>query len=75
MANRTAQIQIRVTPREKQTIRRLAEASGQDLSSYMLSRALPSNRLRFQELLRALAEAEDHRIPLAGLNDLLTSLA
>ncbi len=75
MATRSAHVQIRVTPGEKQTLKRLAQAAGQDLSGYMLARALPSNRLRFEEILRSLGEEEDHRFALAELNDFLTALA
>jgi hypothetical protein len=75
MATRTQQLQIRVTPQEKRALRRLAKDAGLDLSSYVLGRALPSNRLRFKELVRSLGEGEDHRFALAELNDLLTGLA
>jgi len=75
MQSRSAYLQIRVTPAEKRTLRRLAGAAGKDLSSYVLSRALPSNRLRFEETVRALAEDEDHGYALATLNDFLTALA
>lgn len=74
MAIRSAHLQIRVTPGEKKTLRRLAQAAGQDLSSFVLARALPSNRLRFQEILRAVGK-DDHRFALAELNDFLTALA
>jgi len=74
MALRSSHLQIRVTPGEKDTLKRLAQAAGQDLSSFVLARSLPSNRLRFQEILRALAQ-EDHRFALAELNDFLTALA
>lgn len=74
MAIRSAHLQIRVTPEEKKTLRRLAQAAGQDLSSFVLARALPSNRLRFQGILRAL-DKDDHRFALAELNDFLTALA
>ena len=74
MATRSSHLQIRVTPGEKKTLKRLAQAAGQDLSSFVLARALPSNRLRFQEILRALGE-DDHRFALAELNDFLTALA
>jgi len=75
MATRSEQLQIRVTPQEKETIRRLADSAGLDLSGYVLGRALPSNRLRFEAVIRALGEGGDHRYALAGLNDLLTGLA
>jgi uncharacterized protein (DUF1778 family) len=75
MVTRSAHLQIRVTPGEKRTLKQLAQAAGQDLSSYVLSRALPANRLRFEEILCALGEEADHRFALAELNDFLTALA
>ena len=50
MARKTAQLQIRVTPEEKRTIQRLAKQAGQDISSWVLSRVLPEEAERFQEL-------------------------
>lgn len=75
MHTRSAYLQVRVTPAEKKTLKRFARVAGKDLSSYVLSRALPSNRLRFEGIVRALAEDEDHRYALAALNDFLTALA
>jgi hypothetical protein len=77
MANRSSYVQIRVTAAEKARLRRLADAAGRDLSSYVLARALPANRLRFRELLEVL-EGEGEagaRLALAELNDFLTTLA
>ncbi len=76
MPTRSAHLQIRVTPDEKRSLKRLARSAGQDLSSYVLTRALPSNRLRFEEILRsAVGDEEDRRFALAELNDFLTALA
>ena len=75
MATRSAHLQIRISPEDKRTLKRLARAAGQELSSYVLSRALPAHRLRFEEILASLAEDDDHRYALAELNDLLTALA
>ncbi len=75
MSRRSEFVQIRVTPEEKAVLKNLSESSGQDLSSYILSRSLPSNRLRFHELLRLLREDVDRRFVLAELNELLASLA
>ena len=75
MMTRSAFVQIRVTPAEKATLKRLARACGQDLSSYILSRSLPEKRLRFQEILKLLGQERDHRFALAELNDLLSGLA
>jgi uncharacterized protein (DUF1778 family) len=74
MASKSKHLQIRVTPRQKAALKRLAAAAGQDLSSYVLSRALPSSRLRFEEILALLGSEADHRHMLAELNDLLSAL-
>jgi hypothetical protein len=75
MASKSQQLQIRLTPRQKATLKRLASAAGQDVSSYVLARALPSSRLRFEEILAQLGREDDHRYVLAELNDLLSALA
>lgn len=75
MAVKSQHIQIRVTPREKATLKCAAAAAGQDVSSYVLARALPAARLRFEEILVGLDEGEDDRYVLAELNDFLSALA
>jgi uncharacterized protein (DUF1778 family) len=75
MAARSQHIQIRVTPRQKARLKQLAAAAGQDLSSYVLARTLPSAAGRFEELLALLGAGEDHRYVLAELNDFLAALA
>ncbi len=74
MQTKTHHVQIRVTAGEKAALKRLASRSGLDVSSYMLGRALPSQRLRFEEILRALGDAADRPFVLAELNDFLTAL-
>jgi uncharacterized protein (DUF1778 family) len=69
--NKTLQLQIRVTPAQKQALKRLARSSGQDVSSYVLSRALPKQRERFESLVDAVARDDERRFALAELNDLL----
>ena len=59
MSTKTQHVQIRVTAGEKAALKRLAGRSGLDLSSYVLGRALPSQRLRFEEVLRTLGQAAD----------------
>jgi hypothetical protein len=66
MTGRSSQLQIRVTPEQKQALRRLADRAGQDMSTYVLSRALPDAGLRF---------AAEPGFVLAELNDLLSGLA
>jgi uncharacterized protein (DUF1778 family) len=73
--SRTEQLQIRVTPAEKAQLKSLAERAGQGVSAYVLSRALPKARLRFEELVATLGDAEDRRFALAELNEFLTSLS
>jgi uncharacterized protein (DUF1778 family) len=68
-------VQIRVTPRQKAALKRRAEAAGQDLSSYVLGRALPAAGTRFGELVALLAEESERRYALAEINDLLSALA
>lgn len=76
MATRSKQLQIRVTPREKATLKRLATAAGQDLSSYVLSRALPRPALELERLIDSLEQDGDgRRLALAALNDLLAGLS
>lgn len=72
--SKTEQLQVRVTAAEKATLKRLARGAGQDVSTYVLSRALPAHRLRFQELIKTLADNHERRFALAELNDLLANL-
>ena len=74
MSTKSQQLQIRVTADQKAALKRLARDAGQDLSGYVLARALPEARLRFAEIIRALRGGEDHRFALAELNDLLADL-
>lgn len=74
MSVKTEQLQIRITPRQKAALKRLASAAGQSVSAYVLSRALPAERERLAEILDALRAGADRRYALAELNDLLASL-
>lgn len=71
MAAKGEQLQIRISAPQKAELKRRAAAAGMDVSSYVLSRALPSAADRFAKILSALASAEDHRYALAALNDVL----
>ena len=75
MSVKSEHLQIRVTAREKALLKRAAASAGQDLSTYVLARAIPAARVRFAELVGLLGEQEDHRFVLAEVNDLLTSIA
>lgn len=74
MTAKSEYLQIRVTPEQKSSLKRLAAAAGQDVSSYVLSRVLPSAQSRLEELVRGLAEeSAETRYILAELNDFLTA--
>ena len=75
MAGKSAQLQIRVSPAQKAALRRRARVAGQDVSAYVLARALPDPRARLGEMVAALGRGADRRFALAELNDLLTELA
>lgn len=72
---KSQQLQIRVTPSAKARLKKLARSAGQDVSSYVLARALPSLGLRFAALVRSLGDTDNHRYVLAELNDHLSALA
>ena len=75
MASRSSQLQVRVTPEQKEALRRLARRAGQDMSSYVLSRALPDAKVQLAGLLDALRGDEQPGFVLAAVNDLLSGLA
>jgi uncharacterized protein (DUF1778 family) len=75
MAARSEQLQIRLTLAEKTALKRRARAAGQDLSAYVLARALPSEPDRLAAIVGALREDANRRFALAALNDSLSSLA
>lgn len=75
MAPKSDQLQIRVTSAQKAALKRFARAAGQDLSAYVLSRALPDARVRFGQTIRALRHPDDVRFALAELSDMLAGLS
>jgi uncharacterized protein (DUF1778 family) len=74
MTTKSEYLQIRVTPRQKSELKRRAHREGRDVSSYVLTRALPPLQDRFAEILRNLSSDESPRFALAELNDFLTVL-
>jgi hypothetical protein len=72
MAAKTQHIQIRVTPRQKALLKRQAAAAGQELSAYLLARALPPVEGRFDRLAAELGSG-DTRFILAELHDFLAA--
>ncbi|HWG54667.1 MAG TPA: hypothetical protein VN677_15340 [Gemmatimonadaceae bacterium] len=75
MTPRSEQLQIRVTSHEKSALKRLARAAGQDVSAYVLARALPENAERFAGIIAALRDDANRRFALAELHDFLAPLA
>ena len=74
MPRKTAQLQIRVSPEQKRTLKRLAADASMDMSSWVLDRVLPKVEERFQELVAAIASADDRTFALAELADFLRPL-
>src|SRR5688572_19601996 len=74
MPRKTSQLQIRVTPEQKRTLKRLAAAASMDVSSWVLARALPDEAERFQEMVRALVDEAHRPLALAELADFLRAL-
>jgi len=76
MGARSSQLQIRVTPGEKAALKRLASAAGESVSTYVLSRVLPSEDRIIAGLYGALAEAgADRRATLAELARVLEGMS
>jgi hypothetical protein len=71
---KTEHVQIRVTRAEKAELVRRARAAGQDLSSFLLKRALPDTAGRFAALVQALVGRARDPFVLAELSDFLGSL-
>jgi hypothetical protein len=75
MSIKSQQLQIRVTPRQKAQLKRGAAAAGLDVSTWVLSRVLPSENNRFRDLLGSLESDAERRFALAELNDFLHECA
>ncbi len=68
---KTAQLQIRVTPNEKERIKKRAEAAGLGMSDWVLRTILPDVESAVQELVAELATSEKPGYVFAALLDLL----
>lgn len=75
MSTKSEFVQIRVRPDQKAALKRQAERAGEDLSSYVLTRLLPTQRSRFEGIVAALEEEGDSPYALADLNDLLSAVS
>lgn len=71
--SKTEQMQVRVSPREKNLIRQAAKRANMNMSDWVLKKLLPDLQIRFQVLGAQLNDADHHRYALAALNDIFTS--
>ena len=74
MSGKTSQLQIRVSPSEKATLKRLAADAGLSISAYVLSVSLPSRQLEFHERLVGLLTPADRDKALSDLGLFLSGL-
>jgi hypothetical protein len=63
-----------VSPAQKAELKVLADRAGVDVSTYVLSRALPAPGTQVSGLIEALGREEDYKFALAGLSDALAGL-
>lgn len=75
MSSKTSQLQVRVSPGQKASLKRLAEAAGLSVSAYVLSVVLPPTQLEFSERARALRGARNHANALSDLMLFLSGLS
>jgi hypothetical protein len=75
MEAKTSQLQIRVSPGEKATLKRLAASAGLSVSAYVLSRVLPEAREGVTRRVRALEGLHEVDKPLSDLLLYLSQLS
>ncbi|MBI3617816.1 MAG: hypothetical protein HY210_06330 [Candidatus Omnitrophica bacterium] len=71
--SKSLQLQIRVSPREKETIARYAKMTKMGMSEWILSKALPPGQQAFQGLLAQLNTAANPKYILAQIHDMLNA--
>jgi uncharacterized protein (DUF1778 family) len=72
--SKSLQLQLRVSAKEKEAIRRAAQRAGLDMSQYIRSRVLPQLGEAFQTLLRRVRAAEAPGFAVAELHTFLEEL-
>jgi hypothetical protein len=75
MKPKSSQLQIRVTDAQKAALQRLAQQARMDMSSYVLSRVLPTAAARFAECIEAAGTPGMAGYGLAELNSFLSNLS
>ena len=71
--SKSLQLQVRVSPREKETIARYAKIAKMGMSEWVLSKALPPGHQAFQGLLAQLNTASNPKYILAQIHDMLNA--
>lgn len=74
MSTKTSQLQIRISPSQKEVLKRMADQAGLSLSAYVLSRALPSARRELEARIDALRDHDDGESALRELMSYLRGL-
>jgi hypothetical protein len=74
VGGRTSQLQIRVSPEQKATLKRLAAVAGLNVSQYVLMRALPRDGDELIDALDRLRKGRDEGTALAALARILPGL-
>lgn len=72
---KTQQLQIRVSPAQKLTLKRQARRAVMSLSEWILSQLLPSSQATFESLAEELAASDQPSYAFAALLDLLAPLS
>lgn len=68
-------LQVRISTRDKAALKRAAKAAGMDVSAYVLARALPERRARWDALMAGLADDPKPSFRLSAVHDLLADAA
>jgi len=74
-ANKTEQLQIRISSQEKAQIKRAAKTANLSMSDWVLTKLFPDHQRRFRRLITELCNSEQVGFALASLNDFLAKLA
>jgi hypothetical protein len=75
MSSKTSQLQIRVSPEQKEALKRLAASAGRSVSSYVLATVLPPTHLEFGQQVRAVRGASDRRKALSDFSLYLSRIS
>lgn len=73
-SRKVAQLQIRVSPSEKASIKRAARLAKMDMSEWVMKKLLPMQGSEFGALVTALGKSKQPSLVLAEINDFLSQL-